>query len=287
MNQDNTLTAKHYVQYGIFCLPILTFFLLYFPVVQKLLQDWDQDPNYSHGYFIPVLAGFMIWMQRERLGQAFKRPSNIGLGVIVLGLIQFIVAWVGSEYFLQGTSMIVVLLGSVLYLWGWRVTLLTLVPIIYLVFMVPLPAIIWNKLSFPLALFASKISADLVSAIGLSIFREGNILTLPNITLQVADACSGLRSLTTLLALSAFVAFISDHTALKKWILFLAGVPIAIISNIIRLTATAILARHFGAPVAQGFIHEFSGWVVFVLGLVMLLGVNALLGLKEGERGSD
>lgn len=289
MNEYNQLKPKVSLSYALLLLPIISFILLYFPVFQKLLESWNHDENYSHGYFIPVLAGLMIWMQREKLRQALKRPSNIGLVIIILGLVQFIVAWVGSEYFLQGTSIIVVLLGSVLYLWGWQMALLTLVPLVYLIFMVPLPAIIWNKLSFPLALMASKVSADLVSAMGLSILREGNILTLPNITLQVADACSGLRSLTTLLALSAFVAFISDHTKPKKWILFLAGVPIALVSNIIRLAGTAVLARHFGATVAHGFIHDFSGWVVFVLGLVMLLGVNSLLGLggRKHEGGSD
>jgi exosortase len=149
--------------------------------------------------------------------------------------------------------------------------------------MVPLPAIIWNKLAFPLALFASKISADLVGFMGLSILREGNILILPNITLQVVEACSGLRSLTTLLALSAFVAFFVDHPAWKKWLLFLSGVPIALASNVVRLAGTAVLARHFGSQAAHGFIHDFSGWVVFVLGLLMLLGVNAVL-TKIGRR---
>ncbi|MCF8104147.1 MAG: exosortase/archaeosortase family protein [Desulfohalobiaceae bacterium] len=261
-----------------YLLPAASFCVLYFPVIKKLIRDWNGDPNYSHGYFIPFLAGFMIWSRREGLQQAVKKPSSIGLGLILLGLMQFFAAWVGSEYFLQGTSMIMVLIGSVLYLWGWRVAALSLVPILYLVFMIPLPDIIWNRLAVPLALLASKVSADLVSGLGLTILREGNILTLPNITLQVADACSGLRSLTTLLALSAFLAFVSDLSAGRKWILFLAGAPIALLGNIFRLTGTAFLARHYGASVAHGFIHDFSGWIVFVLGLVMLLGVNAVLG---------
>ncbi|MCF8107696.1 MAG: exosortase/archaeosortase family protein [Desulfohalobiaceae bacterium] len=261
-----------------YSLPAAAFCILYFPVFQKLLSDWNVDPNYSHGYFIPFLTGFMIWVQRERLQRAVKIPSNLGLVLILLGLMQFLAAWVGSEYFLQGTSMILVLAGGVLYLWGWNIMLLCLIPILYLIFMIPLPAIIWNKLAFPLSLLASKVSADLVSGLGLTILREGNILTLPNITLQVADACSGLRSLTTLLALSAFLAFISDHPPGKKWILFLAGVPIALLGNIIRLSGTALLARHYGATVAHGFIHDFSGWLVFVLGLAMLLGVNSVLG---------
>ena len=285
MNDIKKSAHNRVLQGAILLVPLLSFLILYLPVIQKLISDWNRDPNYSHGYFIPFLAGFMVWMQRERLLQAARKPSNIGLLLIVLGLAQFIVAWVGSEYFLQGTSMIVVLLGSVLFLWGWKVTLLCLVPVLYLIFMVPLPAIIWNKLAFPLALFASKIATDTVSAMGLTILREGNILTLPNITLQVADACSGLRSLTTLLALSAFLAFISEHPSWKKWTLFLAGVPIALVSNIIRLSGTAVLARHFGAPVAHGFIHDFSGWVVFVIGLIMLLAVNAVLGRLKKPRG--
>ena len=277
-NRESQINSHHLSRYLLFLLPVAAFIGLYWQVFMKLINDWNVDPNYSHGYFIPFLAGFMIWLQKENLKKAVKKPANWGVAIIALGLLQFIVSWVGSEYFLQGSSMILVLLGSIIYLWGWKVALLCLVPVAYLIFMVPLPAIIWNKLAFPLALFASKISADIASGMGLTILREGNILTLPNITLQVADACSGLRSLTTMLALSAFVAFISDYGTNKKWILFLAGVPIALLSNIIRLTATAFMARHMGASAAHGFIHEFSGWAVFILGLGMLLGFNWILG---------
>lgn len=251
--------------------------LLYYPVIWKLILDWEVDPNYSHGYFIPFIAAYMIWTRKERLKQLPLKGTKWGIGLVILGLLQYFVSWVGSEYFLQGTSLILVLLGSVIFLWGTGAGYILLVPILYLIFMIPLPAIIWNQIAFPLALFASKGATEAIQSLGWSILREGNILHLPNITLQVADACSGLRSLTTLLALSALLAYISSLSVWKKWILFLAAVPVALLGNIFRLTATAFLANRYGSRMAEGFIHEFSGFVVFILGLVMLLLIQALL----------
>jgi exosortase len=147
--------------------------------------------------------------------------------------------------------------------------------------MVPLPAIIWNKVAFPLSLFASMSAAQAIDLIGLSVLREGNIITLPNITLQVVEACSGLRSLVTLLAMSALLASMAPFRAYSQWILFLAAVPVALLCNVIRLVGTAILAHNFGAGMAQGFIHDFSGWLVFVLGLGLLLLVYWVLGKIE------
>lgn len=263
-----------------------SFALLYYQIFLKLIQDWEVDPNYSHGYFIPVLAVYMIWSKRQEIMDIRVDPSLFwGLLVLVAGLLQLIVAWVGSEYFLQGTSMILVLLGISLIFWGPGVTRKLLVPIAYLIFMIPLPAIIWDQLAFPLALMASKIAAFSVDAMGLSILREGNILYLPNVTLQVEEACSGLRSLTTLFALSALVAYLCHLRVSFKWILFLAAVPIALAGNALRLIATAILARHFGSGMAEGFIHEFSGWVLFVFGLIILVLLHNLL--AKWERGKD
>ncbi len=259
----------------------LSFFILYYPVFLKLIQDWENDADYSHGYFIPFIAGYMVWVLKDELKEIEWTPNNWGLVIIFLGLAQLIVSWVGSEYFLQGSSMILVLLGIVLFMLGSRAAKKLILPIAYLIFMIPLPAILWNQAAFPLALFASKVSSNLIQGIGISVLREGNILTLPNITLQVAEACSGLRSLVTLLALSAVLAFLSQHGRGKKWILFLSAVPVALACNIFRLTGTAVLARYFGAPVAHGFIHEFSGWVVFVLGLLLLLGIHFLLGIRR------
>lgn len=262
---------------------LAVFFLtLYFPVLKKMFVDWGIDPNYSHGYLVPFIAVYMLWSRRQRLAALEVKPSNWGLLLVGIGLVQLVLSWVGSEYFLQGTSIIITLLGCVLYLYGWKISWQTAIPILYLIFMVPLPAIIWNQIAFPLKLYASSAAARLINALGYTVLREGNILTLPNITLEVADACSGLRSLTSLLALSALLAYLAENSGLlKKMIIFLSAVPIAIVCNIFRLTATAVLARHFGTPVAEGFIHEFSGIVVFVLGLAMLAGVYILINRKR------
>ena len=257
--------------------------ILYFPVLTKLVHDWEVDPNYSHGYFIPLIAAFMVWMRKQELAERQVQPTFWGLFLVLAGLGQFVVAWLGSEYFLQGTSLILVLTGTVLALWGWPRTGLVLVPVLYLVFMVPLPAIIWNKVAFPLSLFASMSAAQAIDLIGLSVFREGNIITLPNITLQVVEACSGLRSLVTLLAMSALLAFVAPFSVWKKWVLFLAAVPVALFCNIIRLVGTAVLAHNFGPGMAHGFMHDFSGWLVFVLGLGLLLLVSWVLGRIEPE----
>ena len=270
-----------YIQIGLILGPFL---ILYSPVIAKLVADWGIDDNYSHGYFIPLIAGYMIWNIRKDLKNLQPVPSNLGLPLLILGLGQLIAARVGSEYFLQQTSMILVLSGLLLFLMGKKFTKKVFFPIVYLFFMIPFPAIIWDKIAFPMKLFASYLAVKVIGILGIPIFREGNILHLANTTLEVADACSGLRSLTSLLALSAALVFFMDYSRFKKWLLFFSAVPIAILTNIARLTVTAALASKYGEKVAQGFLHEFSGWLVFMLGLAMLIGVNALLSTRmKGE----
>ncbi|MDQ7837635.1 MAG: exosortase/archaeosortase family protein [Thermodesulfobacteriota bacterium] len=275
------ILTKHrnmtYLQLGLI---LGLFFLLYYPVITKMVSDWGIDDNYSHGYLIPAIAGYMIWIIRKDLKKIEPTPGNLGLILLIPGLCQLLVARVGSEYFLQRTSMILVLFGLSLFLMGKKFTKKASFPMAYLFFMIPVPAIIWDKIAFPMKLFASYLAVKVIGLIGIPIFREGNILHLANTTLEVADACSGLRSLTSLLALSAALVFFTEHSRFKKWLLFLSAVPIAILTNIIRLTVTAGLASRYGEKVAQGFLHEFSGWLIFLLGLAMLMGVNALLSQK-------
>lgn len=256
---------------------LLAFLALYYPFIQTLMRDWDANDNYKHGYFIPIVSAFMIWSLREELAAVEIKPSNWGIALVVLGLLQLFIAKVGSEYFLQRTSMIVVLFGISFYLFGGRLTRTVQLPLVYLIFMIPLPAIIWNRIAFPMQLFASSITEDVVRLIGLPILREGNVLHLAQTSLEVVDACSGLRSLVTMMALGTAFAFITNREAWKRWVLFLSVFPIAVAVNIIRLTATAILANRYGSEVAHGFLHDFSGWIVFVAGIAMLFGVEAVL----------
>lgn len=153
----------------------LAFIALYYPFIQTMVADWDQNDNYSHGYLIPFIAAFMVYSLRDELKTADIKPATWGLIIIAAGLCQLIVAKIGSEYFLQRTSMIVVLFGLTLFLWGKKVTAKVSIPLIYLIFMVPIPAIIWNRVAFPMQLFASGITENIISMIGIPILRQGKM----------------------------------------------------------------------------------------------------------------
>ena len=274
MNRNTTITTQALVSLGVV---LLALGLLYFPILQNLAHDWNTNDNYSHGYFIPILSAYIIYTLKDELKKLPIHTSIGGLVLLIAGLAQLIVAKAGSEFFLQRTSLIPVLAGIVLFCLGFAFFKKLFLPIIYLIFMIPLPAIIWNKIAFPMQLFGSYLTEKIVVLMGIPIFREGNVLHLTNTTLEVVDACSGLRSLTTLFALSAVFAILSSHTTFQKWILFLAAAPIAIFANIVRLSATALLASKYGGDVAQGFLHDFSGLVVFAVGIVLLVTVSNII----------
>jgi len=262
---------------GMLALVFIGLIGLYYEILLGLIEDWSTNDNYSHGFFIPIISLYMIYTMRPELKKIIIKPAQWGLLFLIIGLGQLLIATTGSEFFLQRTSMIPVLLGLILFLFGSNYTKKLLLPVCYLLFMIPLPAILWNKIAFPMQLFSTNLTEKFVQFIGISVFREGNILHLAQTTLEVVDACSGLRSLTTMFALSAALAWFASYSLPKKWFLFFMAAPIAIFANIIRLTSTAILASKYGSEVAQGFLHEFSGVVTFFLGLALLIGVNTLL----------
>lgn len=265
---------RRYLGIGLIC---LCFLALYHQVIYKLVMDWMTDDNYSHGFLIPVISGYLIWQDRKRLAEIPIAPANAGVIFLILSLLFFVVTNLGAELFTMRFSMLFAIWSAIIFLAGWAMAKALFYPIIYLVFMIPLPAIIWNKIAFPLKLFATRMAVSVIKMIQIPVYAEGNIIHLANTTLEVVDACSGLRSLTSLLALSAAFALISEHSRLKKIILFLSAVPIAILVNIIRLSSTAALARQYGAKVAEGFLHEMSGIVIFFLALIMTYGVHVLL----------
>ncbi|HCY86271.1 MAG TPA: exosortase, partial [Desulfobacteraceae bacterium] len=200
-------------------------------------------------------------------------PSLAGIVVIVMGMMLHLLGKTGAEFFLMRFSMIVTLAGIIIFLLGWSYLKAMVVPVTYLIMMIPIPAILWNQIAFPLQLLAAQLSSQAIQIIGIPVFREGNVLHLANTSLEVVDACSGLRSLTSLIALTGIFAYLAPFTILKKWVLFLSAIPIAVAVNVIRLTITAAMAFYIGPDTAHGFLHDMSGLIIFggALALVYLV----------------
>lgn len=259
---------------------------LYSSVVPGMVRDWGTDENYSHGYLIPVIAAYLLWTRHRAIGAAAEHAQGVGWGLAVCvgSLALLVMGRAGAELFLQRSSMVFFLLGAVLWLYGWRLLRLTWGPLAFLLFMVPLPYILYDAVAFPLKLFAARVATQTLYWLHIPVFREGNIIQLASQTLEVADACSGIRSLISLIALGVVYAWLSEQVRWKQVVIVLSTVPIAIAANAFRVAGTGILAHHVGPEVAQGFFHTFSGWLVFVVAFLLLFAVGGSLKLVGRRR---
>jgi len=251
--------------------------LLYFSVLQGLVSDWLHLPDFSHGFLIPIVSFYFVYERRKELS-ALNRSSNwIGLVLLLFGIVLLLLGNLATEYFTMRFSILVVLGGIILFLLGKDFFKTLLFPVVFLIFMIPIPSLLMDRITFPMQIFASKVAASSLYLIGIPALREGNVILLANTSLEVAEACSGIRSLISLLALSVVFAYFSQKTTLKRVLLVLSTFPIAIIANAARVTGTGILAHHYGDKVAQGFFHGFSGWILFVVAFVCLFVVGGSL----------
>ena len=251
--------------------------ILYWPVLTKLASDWAHDDNYSHGFLIPPLAAYLVWERWDRLKGTPCSPTIAGLFVIAGSFVVLLAGSLGAELFLSRIALIGALIGSVLYVLGWRHLRLLAFPLGVLLLMIPIPAIIFNQVVFPLQLVASQAGEAALSAAGIPVLREGNIITLANTTLEVAEACSGIRSLVSLLTLAIVFGYFTDPRNGIRTAIALSAVPVAILANALRVAGTGIAAHYYGASAAEGFFHSFSGWIVFIAAFAMLFIVVQLL----------
>ncbi len=253
------------------------FVILYFSVMQRLVSDWIHMPDFSHGFLIPIVSAYFVYEKRKQLSTLSLSGSWTGLALLLLGVVLLLLGNLATEYFTMRFSILVVLGGMVLFLLGKEWFKNLLFPIVFLVLMIPIPSVLLDRVTFPMQIFASKVAAKSLYLIGIPVLREGNVILLANTSLEVAEACSGIRSLISLLALAVVFAYFSQKTPLKRILLVLSTFPIAIIANAARGTGTGILAHHYGDKVAQGFFHGFSGWILFVVAFVCLFIVGSLL----------
>ena len=258
------------------------FLILYLPILIDLLSDWYNDPNYGHGFLIIPVSAWLIWRKRAVLKTIPLETGKWGLPITIASLALFIVGTAGAEFFTTRVSMVGLLFGMTLYMAGSRFMREIWFAFFFLLFMIPVPYIIYYSVTFPLQLLGSKIAAGVLGVIGIPHLRQGNIIHLPdNYSLEVAEACSGLRSLVTLLALGALLSYLTMKTKWKAMTLFLATIPIAIAANIFRITVTAIGAYGISRKIADDFLHELSGTIVFMFSLICLMILSSILRVRE------
>ena len=255
--------------------------LVYYAILANLAGDWWNDPNFSHGFFVPAFSLFVLWQKRPELAKVEIRPSWWGALVVAGALAMLILGSLGAEFFLARTSFVFLIGGLVIHFFGWRMFRAVLFPWAVLFLMIPIPAIIFNQITFPLQLLASRLATLLLTLLGVPVLREGNVIQLPIMSLEVAEACSGIRSLVSLTTLAVIYGyFIETRTSRRVWMAIFA-IPIAVAANAMRVMGTGLVAQYWDPAKAEGFFHEFSGWIIFILSLGMLLLVHRAMRLFD------
>ena len=242
----------------------------YAPILKALFHKWNNDPDMGHGLFVPLIAGFIVWQRREELAAIKPTPNWWGLAVVVFGGLQLMLGTLGAEIFTARTSFVITLIGAVWFLGGNQMLKKTAFPLFLLFFMISIPEIIYSRITFPLQIFASKLADEALTLLSIPVFREGNILDLPNQRLSVVEACSGIRSLLSLTFLSLVYGYFFENKTWLRVLLFFSTIPIAIVANGSRVTITGIMTQ-VDPKLAEGFFHEAEGWVIFMVAMAMLL----------------
>jgi exosortase len=245
--------------------------------MRDLVWQWWDDPNYSHGFVVPLFSAFLVWSRRDELKGLVTTGHWTGLLVLLAGVAALVVGEVGSENFLTRSSLVVVLTGLLLFNVGWPVVRAMAFPLVFLFFMIPLPATVFYAITFPLQRLAAQNAAWALDMLGVPVLMDGNILHLSRISLGVVEACSGIRSLISLLAVAVAWAYLTLPGVVSILILAAAAVPITILANAVRVVTTGLIGQWLGIEYAQGFFHSASGWVIFLVAFVGLAVVHVVM----------
>jgi exosortase len=251
--------------------------IMYASVLSSLARQWWNDPNYGHGFLVPLFAGYVLWSKRDQWHTLPFRPNNFGFAIMLFAIGLRVLGMLGAELFLTRLSLVVLISGMVLFLAGSQALRWMAFPLGYLLFMIPLPAIVYYQLTFPLQLLASRLGSAGLVALGIHTVREGNLLILPNCTLNVVEACSGIRSLLSLLAAVVAFAYLAEPSRWKRGVLAIASIPIAIASNGLRLVATGVLSYFFTPTADSGVVHLALGLGFFSLAFLLIVLIQKVL----------
>lgn len=247
---------------------------LYGSILARLFAQWMNDPNFSHGIFVPIFAAYVLWQNRSKLKQIERAPSWAGVPILVCALVMLTLGVLGAELFFSRGSLLVLLAGLIVLLVGWSFFRAVLFPWAFLILMIPIPAIIFQKITFPLQMLASRVASLVLPIAGVPVLREGNVIVLPAMPLEVAEACSGIRSLLSLVTLAIIYGYLMDNRQWVRVVLALSAIPIAVAANSFRIVGTGLLVQYWDPEKGEGFFHTFSGWLIFVVSLLMLFGLH-------------
>jgi len=249
----------------------------YLPILSKLVDQWSYDEDVSHGFLVAPVALWVAWQRKDALLRLECKPElALGGFVLLWGTAQ---AWLGviaAELFLQRTAFLISLVGILLALGGKPLFRALLFPLLLLAFMIPIPTVIYNQITFPLQLFASQVAEVALGLVGIPVLRDGNILELASQKLSVAEACSGIRSLLSLAFVALVFGYLFDSKIWMRWVLFLGTIPIAIIANSGRVTITGMLSE-VDPELAHGFFHSLEGFLIFFIALVMMFALHWII----------
>lgn len=252
-------------------------------VLPGLVQDWWEKADYSHGFFVPMLSAYLVWQKRDELSRLSRRPSFAGMFVVLGSMGMLFLGSLGAELYLSRVAFVGTIAGLIVYFLGWQFFRMLAFPVAFLLLMIPLPVIVYNEIVFPLQLLASRFATSVLDFIDFfPVVREGNILVLPHGRLEVVEACSGIRSLMSLMALGLGYGYLAEKSRWIRAVLVFAMVPLAVISNGLRVVGTAVMAYYWGLDKAEGTVHSLSGWLIFLLATTLLLMLHGAINFVRG-----
>jgi len=259
--------------------------VLYHGIAVKLVTDWYELPDFSHGFLIPFFAVFLLWEKRRELERTPIAPSWSGVWLVALGLFVLMVGVLGADLFLQRTSFVLVVAGFVWTLLGRKMLGRVKFTLFVLLLAIPLPAVVFYQITFPLQILASKLASTLLPLAGVPVLREGNVIQLPAMQLEVAEACSGIRSLMSLFTVAVLYGYFLERKTWRRVVLALSALPIAVAANAARIFGTGLCVQYWDPVRALGFFHDFSGWLIFLVSLACLYLVHVAMRLVLREEG--
>jgi len=256
---------------------IISFIVLYIPTFRELIELWATNEDYGHGFLILPISLYLVWRRRDELSRLPINPSNWGIALIALWGFFYVLGSIGNISNFTYLSLLLFPIGTVLTLFSGQAVRKILFPTFFLLFMFPVPSEIYAKITNPLLLISTNMSFKILTVLNLPVLQEGNILTLPNYTMKVVLACSGIRSIVTIMALALLVGYLMTSSNIIRAVIFIISIPIAILGNVLRITVTALLAHFVSLQAAEGYSHTFAGLVTFAVSLIILYGSTELI----------